>query len=685
MLHQIGVGSLGPVFRGHDPANDRLVAIKAFRGEYTPEQVRALADALARLVDARLEHAALAGAIAAGVEGHLAYLVQEFIVGESLDVALREFGPPPIADVLTRVTQLAAALDLAATEQLWHGALHPRDILVSATETRLTGIGVVQAIEQIGGHAPVRRPYAAPERGEQAWGRPADVFSLAAIAFELMYGRRIAGVGAAAIAGAPSQEGVDHEALIEVMAAALSENASERPSSALAFAAGLQEAVLDPKATPTPGSPVQRRARQRLSPITREVVLPLDADETPAPLPPFLQSSVPSGVPPASAPADLDLRPAEPPVVTSGAILDAPLDEVPPASAPVAEALRSPIAETDLMASVGTAPASTGEIPGDRIDAREMAVPSRTGGEADGASELALAHPALDGATAAPPEPRRLEVWDDAEPLVERRPFVPTSPEPRSRWPLGVAMLLVGIVAGFGAGYVTATRQRPAASTGITATPSVNVPSGEAMRPPNGPASIATDRAATQSPVPPPSVPPPVSPGSSTATTGTTAAASKPPGAAAESTDVRPERGALLVRSDPPGGRVTVDGTPRGVTPGAIRDVPFGAHTVSVVLPGYEARQQRVLLSPRTPSRSLDFTLRRAAVEFYGQLAVDSRPSGARVFVDGRQLGVTPVVLSKVSAGSHVIRLDLEGYETWSTAVQVVAGERARISGSLER
>src|SRR6185503_13594682 len=39
VLHQVGAGSLGPVFRAHDPVEGRLVAIKAFRlDEVTPEQ-----------------------------------------------------------------------------------------------------------------------------------------------------------------------------------------------------------------------------------------------------------------------------------------------------------------------------------------------------------------------------------------------------------------------------------------------------------------------------------------------------------------------------------------------------------------------------------------------------------------------------------------------------------------------
>ena len=46
ILHQIGAGSLGPVFRAHDPANDRFVALKLFRLDLTPEQTAQLAAAL---------------------------------------------------------------------------------------------------------------------------------------------------------------------------------------------------------------------------------------------------------------------------------------------------------------------------------------------------------------------------------------------------------------------------------------------------------------------------------------------------------------------------------------------------------------------------------------------------------------------------------------------------------------
>src|SRR3990170_8520611 len=56
VLHQIGIGALGPVFRTYEPTRDRLVAVKVFRLDITPEQSQALAIELSRAADAGLFH-----------------------------------------------------------------------------------------------------------------------------------------------------------------------------------------------------------------------------------------------------------------------------------------------------------------------------------------------------------------------------------------------------------------------------------------------------------------------------------------------------------------------------------------------------------------------------------------------------------------------------------------------------
>jgi hypothetical protein len=70
---------------------------------------------------------------------------------------------------------------------------------------------------------------------------------------------------------------------------------------------------------------------------------------------------------------------------------------------------------------------------------------------------------------------------------------------------------------------------------------------------------------------------------------------------------------------------------------------------------------------------------------FEGVLSIVSKPSGARVFLDGHPVGTTPLTLSKAPAGSHVVRLEREGYMPWSSGIQVVAGEQNRVTASLER
>src|SRR3954465_4682653 len=196
VLHQIGVGALGPVFRTYEPARDRLVAVKVFRLDIVPEQAQALADALTPATQASLFHPSIVEPVAAGVEGTLAYRAEEYVAAESLDVAMRHYAPAPIEKALPFIAQLAGAIDFARAAGVGHGGLHPRDIFVTPDEARATGFGVVEALEEVGIRPPTRRPYSAPERMSGGkWGTPADVFSLAAITFELLTGRRPAGTG----------------------------------------------------------------------------------------------------------------------------------------------------------------------------------------------------------------------------------------------------------------------------------------------------------------------------------------------------------------------------------------------------------------------------------------------------------------------------------------------------------
>jgi hypothetical protein len=65
-------------------------------------------------------------------------------------------------------------------------------------------------------------------------------------------------------------------------------------------------------------------------------------------------------------------------------------------------------------------------------------------------------------------------------------------------------------------------------------------------------------------------------------------------------------------------------------------------------------------------------------------LYVDSNPRGASVLLDGKNIGMTPLTLNNVSVGSHVVRIEMPGKRSWASTTRVVAGETARVTGSLE-
>jgi serine/threonine protein kinase len=650
VLHQIGAGTLGPVFRAYDADRERLVAVKLFTLDLPPERGHQLASEFERLIAAELTHPALAAPLATGIHGVSAYLVQEYVAAESLDLAVREYGPAPAADALRVAAQLAGALDFAAAVNITHGALHPRDILLSADDTRLTGIGITRALERVGVAAPVRRPYTSPERVAGAeWDRRADVFSLAALMHELLWARRITGLGAQAADGLTEIPGADVTALRAVFARALAEKATDRYATALDFAQALKNAFAEETAGALPSpTPASRRRTPRPMPKTKLPLL-----EPPSPV--TNQAADSDAHDPAlglvhEAAGDVTHR-------TADDLVPEPADDI---ARPV-EAGEQPF-ESDLALSIA--------------DAQEERY--RDVEAAPAIVEPAMVEPPVAHAEMRPP----------AEPfaaIVERPETV--SPIDRSRsatWPLVLA-LLVGLMIGFASGYGVGTRER-------TAAPEATAARAPATPPPS---PAPAGREFTETAVPARPVAPPA----------------KTPEPGSNKPDVRSSavetEGRLLVRSTPAGALVLVDGKEYGRTPAVVRDLARGAHRVRVLREGYTTEERTLTITSARPSQSMTVLLTRPAASsaaargarpappipstpgtigrFVGGLTVVSRPPGANVFVDGKMVGTTPISLPAVAAGSHVVRLDHDGYRRWTSSVRVVASEQNRVTASLER
>jgi hypothetical protein len=166
---------------------------------------------------------------------------------------------------------------------------------------------------------------------------------------------------------------------------------------------------------------------------------------------------------------------------------------------------------------------------------------------------------------------------------------------------------------------------------------------------------------------------------------------SRPASGAAIEPDARPPAtltGRLLIRSTPANADVTVNGQPRGKTPITMRDLPLGSYNIHIEHEGYEPDQRRVDLSARQTMSALSFSLKPVAAESgsgTGSLDVQSRPPGAQVFVNDRLVGRTPLSIRDMPAGPAAVRIEVEGFRTWTTTVHIEAGKPARVNASLDR
>ena len=249
-MHQIGSGVLGPVYRARrsrrgSAGDDRPVALKVFHVDLTPEQTIVFGEALQRIVDLGLSHPAVMGPVGAGVADGVPYLACEYVAGESLDVRMRPRAPLAVEIALPCIVQVAEALDAVHGRGLVHGALHLRDVLVTADGACVGGFGVVGALDRVGQRCPLRPPYAAPEQvAGVGWGAAADRYALAAVAWELLTGRRSAPADGRTAGRLEPVLGAETAARLgPVFEAALAADADRRPPSAGRLADGLAGAL----------------------------------------------------------------------------------------------------------------------------------------------------------------------------------------------------------------------------------------------------------------------------------------------------------------------------------------------------------------------------------------------------------------------------------------------------------
>ena len=196
LLHLLGVGGMGAVWKAHHLALDIPVALKLMlpieelgpsAGERLLREARAAA---------RLRHPNIVGVFNVGEEAGVHFLVMEFVEGKTVQKMLDERGALPVAEALTITAQLLDALELTFAHRIVHRDIKPDNILIDGqgvakladlglakqlgTELHLTQTGMVMGSPY----------YIAPEQASDTKnaGPLVDIYSLGCVLFHMVAG-----------------------------------------------------------------------------------------------------------------------------------------------------------------------------------------------------------------------------------------------------------------------------------------------------------------------------------------------------------------------------------------------------------------------------------------------------------------------------------------------------------------
>jgi serine/threonine-protein kinase len=201
LKRQLGVGGMGAVYLAKHRSLPRDVALKVLHPAFvTIPEFRERFEREADLLCA-LEHPNVVDVLDKGQDGDLLWIAMRFVDGPDLHTALHERGPFPPEQAVEIVAAIGGALDHAHHRGLLHRDVKPANILLKpdpdGTErAMLTDFGIAKNVAAAtpltrDGQVPATVAYASPEQvaGQHLDGR-ADVYSLGAVLFELLTGRR---------------------------------------------------------------------------------------------------------------------------------------------------------------------------------------------------------------------------------------------------------------------------------------------------------------------------------------------------------------------------------------------------------------------------------------------------------------------------------------------------------------
>jgi serine/threonine protein kinase len=200
IVRELEAAPWGPVYEGWDSELRRKVALLCVDlHNLSPRAADAFTERLSAdaLEASRLAHPNIAAVIDSGRADDCAFLVTQYVEGETLKARLDRGDRIPVPEAMAMVRDLLAALEHAHATGIVHRGVRPANLLIEQGRLRLAGFAMacIQQSEattgaKLGALA-MGTPYMSPE---QVRGQPlefrSDLFSVGVVLYELLTGTR---------------------------------------------------------------------------------------------------------------------------------------------------------------------------------------------------------------------------------------------------------------------------------------------------------------------------------------------------------------------------------------------------------------------------------------------------------------------------------------------------------------
>jgi serine/threonine-protein kinase len=266
ILHPIGKGAMGQVYKAHDTVLDRDVALKVMVAQIADDpELKSRFEREARAV-AKMTHPNVVTVFDLGSHEGSPYIAMEFLKGQDLQKRVRQTPPLTLEEKVGIIVRVLNGLNHAHQAGIIHRDIKPANIyILEDGSVKIMDFGVARLSAHTmtaDGNIVGTADYMSPEQVQGKKVDPrSDLFSVGCMLFELAAGRRpFHSDNLMAIFYKITHEeanfdlipqGAEYDALMPILKKALAKSSDERHQSAYEFAVDLREWLKAHATTPS--------------------------------------------------------------------------------------------------------------------------------------------------------------------------------------------------------------------------------------------------------------------------------------------------------------------------------------------------------------------------------------------------------------------------------------------------